>query len=447
MKLLLILHIISFLIYSYLAVFILVENYKSSLNRICSIFLTCLGLWSFGYIFMNIPQISPDTARLFMNISAIFRTSHPSFFLILALIFSKNEGILNLKKRNSYIIIFLILGILIYKQWDKTTFSWFGAHLESVWPYLYYLYYLSFMGQGLYLILDFMEKTIEPNKKRQAKIISISAIITILIVSMINIVLPEWKIYFVPDITDIVMLVWAIGLVYAIAKYGFLIITPDIAVGNIIATMTDSLILLDKNENIVAVNKAAVNMLEYEEGELEGMLFSVLIAEQGFKNILSDKISKGENIENYEVLFRTKSKKNISVFFSNSLLKDKENNLVSIICIARNIEELKESEKEKIQLQAQLLQIQKMDAIGTLAGGMAHDFNNILCNIRGHADLILTDIKKGNFMYGDLVAIKNNTIQAANLINQLHLLSRDKSEEHKLLNLNNLLNNLQKTLK
>src|ERR1700748_2915825 len=56
-----------------------------------------------------------------------------------------------------------------------------------------------------------------------------------------------------------------------------------------------------------------------------------------------------------------------------------------------NITARKEAEAERARLEKQMLQAQKMDAVGTLAGGMAHDFNNILCAILGYTELALTD--------------------------------------------------------
>jgi PAS domain S-box-containing protein len=75
-----------------------------------------------------------------------------------------------------------------------------------------------------------------------------------------------------------------------------------------------------------------------------------------------------------------------------------------------NITSRKEAEAERAKLERQMLQAQKMDAIGTLASGMAHDFNNILCAILGYTDLALTDQQ-----------IKGRTRENLHIVHQIRL--------------------------
>ena len=78
-------------------------------------------------------------------------------------------------------------------------------------------------------------------------------------------------------------------------------------------------------------------------------------------------------------------------------------------------------------LEAQVVQSQKMQAIGQLAGGVAHDFNNLLTAIRGYCDLLLMRHTEGSADYADLVQILDNSNRAAHLVRQLLAFSRKQT--------------------
>ncbi|MGY6411157.1 MAG: ATP-binding protein [Alkalilacustris sp.] len=78
-------------------------------------------------------------------------------------------------------------------------------------------------------------------------------------------------------------------------------------------------------------------------------------------------------------------------------------------------------------LEAQIVQSQKMQAIGQLAGGVAHDFNNLLTAISGHCDLLLLRHDRGDPDYADLVQIHQNANRAASLVRQLLAFSRKQT--------------------
>jgi len=111
-----------------------------------------------------------------------------------------------------------------------------------------------------------------------------------------------------------------------------------------------------------------------------------------------------------------------------------------------DITERKRAEAEKAKMQAQLVQAQKMESMGTLAGGVAHDFNNILTVIQGYAQLGMTFLKEHDPLYQNLKAIHQASIQAANLTRQLLLFSRKQPMEVHSFSLNGTLNNLMKML-
>ncbi len=106
----------------------------------------------------------------------------------------------------------------------------------------------------------------------------------------------------------------------------------------------------------------------------------------------------------------------------------------------------RQAEEEKEKMQAQLLQAQKMEAIGTLAGGVAHDFNNLLTAIRGYIDLVMMKVDETEPFYRNLKQIRNASVRAADLTRQLLLFSRKQPMEFIHLNINRTVDDLLKML-
>jgi signal transduction histidine kinase/DNA-binding response OmpR family regulator len=98
------------------------------------------------------------------------------------------------------------------------------------------------------------------------------------------------------------------------------------------------------------------------------------------------------------------------------------------------------------RLEAQYHQAQKMEAIGRLTGGVAHDFNNILTIILGNCELLLDQLEPSNPLRSDVEQIDSAAQRAAGLTRQLLAFSRQQVLQPKILNLNEIVSNLEKML-
>ena len=102
---------------------------------------------------------------------------------------------------------------------------------------------------------------------------------------------------------------------------------------------------------------------------------------------------------------------------------------------------------ERVELQEQLLQSQKMEAIGRLAGGIAHDFNNLLTPILGYAELLLRTLDAGDMRRDDVEEICRAAKSAGALTRQLLTFSRKQVTEPVVLNLNAVLDDVDQLLR
>src|SRR6266496_1985402 len=102
---------------------------------------------------------------------------------------------------------------------------------------------------------------------------------------------------------------------------------------------------------------------------------------------------------------------------------------------------------ERKRLEEQLLQSQKMEAVGQLAGGVAHDFNNILTAIVGYTDLLAVECGANSRQLEDLEEIRKAARRAAALTRQLLAFSRKQVLEPRIIDLNSVVMNLEKMLR
>jgi PAS domain S-box-containing protein len=112
------------------------------------------------------------------------------------------------------------------------------------------------------------------------------------------------------------------------------------------------------------------------------------------------------------------------VSWSNRAIRDKDGNIIEILCVGNDITARKQAEEEKSRLEDQLLRVQKMEAIGALAGGVAHDLNNILSGLTSYPELLLMQIPEESPMRKVVTTIKKSGDKAAAMVQDLLTLAR-----------------------
>jgi signal transduction histidine kinase len=108
--------------------------------------------------------------------------------------------------------------------------------------------------------------------------------------------------------------------------------------------------------------------------------------------------------------------------------------------LKQEIAERKRAEKERRYLEAQLAKSQKMEAIGTLAGGVAHDLNNILSGLVSYPELLLMDLPEASPMRQPIMTIQESGQKAAAIVQDLLTLARRGVSVREVMNLNQLIN-------
>lgn len=140
---------------------------------------------------------------------------------------------------------------------------------------------------------------------------------------------------------------------------------------------------VDGNGTIIICNRTEGKALGYEIGDLTGRSLQDIIAPEERDSAIKKMASlRTDGFFEGELTFLAKNGRRIPTFVKSKAIYDKNGTFLMSDTIARDI-------TEKKNLEAQLLQAQKMEAVGLLAGGVAHDFNNMLTAIIGYGNLLL----------------------------------------------------------
>ncbi len=198
---------------------------------------------------------------------------------------------------------------------------------------------------GFCLLFKFIKNTDNAIKVKQAKLILYSTFISFILGTISGAVFTEIKLYDIPPVTNIIVLILAIGYICAIAKYRFLMISPAMVAENILSTMPDLLLLLDGDRNIVTVNNAVSDLLGYENKEIEGKKIHFIFPENS-NRVQIDSICTNVKNKNVEFNFEAKNKESIPVLVSSSAIKGDFNEIAGYVCIAREIKKLKKTEED-----------------------------------------------------------------------------------------------------
>ena len=126
---------------------------------------------------------------------------------------------------------------------------------------------------------------------------------------------------------------------------------------------------------------------------------------------------------------------------------DVDGSIGGIIIYMEVVTESKKAEEEKAKLESQLRQSQKMEAVGQLAGGISHDFNNLLSVISGYSQILLMNSDLSDNIHLPLEEINRAAELAANLTRQLLLFSRREQLESKIINLDTVISGIEKMLR
>jgi len=187
---------------------------------------------------------------------------------------------------------------------------------------------------------------------------------------------------------------------------------------------------------ILEVSPSIEKMSEYGREELLGKsLYDIYANPEERAGFFKQILEKGK-VNEYEISLKDKDGSMRSCSVTTSIVRDEQGKPVKLVGSMRDTSERKQSEKERRELKEQLHRAQKMEAMGLLAGGVAHDLNNILSGIVSYPELLLMDLPENSPLRKPLTTIHESGMRAANVVADLLTIARGVATGKETVNLN-----------
>lgn len=157
-------------------------------------------------------------------------------------------------------------------------------------------------------------------------------------------------------------------------------------------------------------------------------------------------VRRGEVTRGEELLIRDSEGADRWVVINAAPVRRSDGSIAAGILVFHDISDRKQAEEERGRLQEQLLQAQKIESVGRLAGGVAHDFNNMLQTILGNTDLAMDEVPASSPVRENLLEIRNAAQRSADLTRQLLAFARKQAVNPRVIDLNATVSGLLKML-
>jgi len=212
----------------------------------------------------------------------------------------------------------------------------------------------------------------------------------------------------------------------------------------LVETANSIILRMDRKGRLTFSNAFAQRFFGYTEKEMLGINAAQIILpagranHQGLEHLTASLQKDPDRLIVSENETELNSKGKVWIAWTYKPIFNDEGLFKEILCIGNDITELKQADIEKKDLQAQLQRAQKMEAIGTLAGGVAHDLNNILSGIVSYPELLLMDLDKKSPLVKPILTIQKSGEKAAAIVQDLLTLARRGVAATEVVNLNSI---------
>ena len=406
--------------------YIFAQKQKTAVNKTCLIFLAGLLGWVFCDFIAWMPTPPSWKVPLF-KIACIFWIPSGFLFLNFTYAFLEKQKDIFYKLMLAACIVAILVSLgtdLTVKGHERTYWGEMVAQgvlfvpiiLFLVTPSTLYAYFLTFRK---------VLTTANTNQKRQLALLLVGVTISLSIGLICDVVFPD-----VLKVRDFIRMgssgcgIISFCAFLAVVKYNFLSVGVEKAARNLFENILDGIIVVSPDGNIIQINESAKTLFHVQDAELKHLRMSDLLDNHDYT----------ETYQNREIEMERKGNK-LFLSVSQSTIEEYGVQLGKLI-IVRDFTEIRQADEEMKHLQAELQKAQKMEAIGLLAGGVAHDLNNILSGLVSYPELILLHLPEDSPLKKPIKAIQESGMRAADVVEDLLTIARGVAITKEISNLN-----------
>lgn len=454
--------LISFFIYVYLGTFVFLKNPENDLNRVFFIFSLLTAYMCFTDFQLR-TAISFESAHFWQRAGVLWHFNLPALLHFVLVFVQLLE-----RKRLRLVLIPIYFGGCVFMLLDflggwiidgpqKSPWGWSYGALHQNWIGNFYLIWCAgLVFTGVILCFHYFLKATRKGDKNKARYVLIGTSIPI-IAGFGEVVFSRLEII-IPNLLEGSYLIGSAFWAYAIWRYELFVFSPATTAKEIIQTMSDVLVIISHNRTIKVINQAAIQLFGYQRQELIDQPVHILFEPREYLKLEDGPIIKELRESGYvsdvEISVISKTGRKISISLAGTLIRDKNEQFQGTAFIGRDITKRKKEERELRRYQdhlkeivaertaelertyAQLQRVQKLEFMGTVAGGVAHDLNNILSGIVSYPELLMMKLPEDSPLINPLVTIKKTGEKAATIVKDLLTLARREVFVKKVVNLN-----------
>lgn len=361
-------HFCSYIVDILLIIFVIGRNPSARTNHLCALLITSFSVWSLSFGLANMVHTAEE-AMYFFNASMVGLSIFPVAAVWFYLSLTNHMGIL--KHKATLWLSLFIPAFFLFQQWTgnlityavKEQWGWSAIWSQSIYSYLYLAYVMICFSICTIAIIQFGRHAITHGQRKQARMLLMTGLIAVALGLANGIIFQLSDIRNIPQITDILVMIWAVGIVYTVSWYKLMSITPSTIANHILSIMEESIMLLDIQGKIIYANRAATSL---HNSKLIDRHFHTIVQDVAkASELLQETTNKGQGCQR-ELAYISHSGEAVPMLVSASAVHEAHGSVAGFIVSATDISERKRARQEII-LSQEIVRKTFHDAVDTIA--------------------------------------------------------------------------------